>query len=362
VTALAFSADGKQVLSLSGDYVVKTWPATHGPEALALKCRGANHAAFSPDGRYVAAAANHASKKDWTGVVWDTATGEEVVGFGTESGEMLQLAYSPNGRFIAVAIADMGANVGYVRIWDVAAGKFDRRFPDEKQEPIGPSFAVAYSPNGKLLAAAGADRLVHVWDTTTRVEKFRLTGHPCSLTGLAFSRDSRRLASATGGLSWEVSPSDKNPLNLKSDPWRGPDDVKVWDMDTGKELLALKLPQRPQGMALSPDGDVVAVTASDKTVRLYDVATGKETLVLRGHTQSPRAVAFSPDGKRIVTGGGSDRSVRLWDARTGEEILTFSPVADPVTGVAFSPDGHKIVATSQTDDVVKVWDATPVKR
>jgi WD40 repeat protein len=361
IIAVAFSADGKQVTSLGGDGVVKTWNAARGPEVLKLRCRGAYHAAFSPDGRYLAAQAVHATKKKGMVIIWDTATGEEVNCLPRGNESVNQLAYSPDGRFIATASKDR--NLGLVRLWDVAAGKLDRRFPDENQGLIGPCYTVAYSPDGKLLAAGGLERIVHVWDTATGAEKFRLEGHARSLTGLAFSRDSRRLASSTGVQQWgpDLFGQAPNPLNLQRDP-NDARDLRVWDTETGKELLCLPLPNRAEGEALGPDGDLVAVTMFDKTVRLYAVPTGKELLVLRGHTHAPCAVAFSPDGKRIVTGGGEDKTVKLWDVKTGEEILTFSNVSNTVTGVAFSPDGNKIVAISNVDDVVKVWDATPLPR
>jgi WD40 repeat protein/serine/threonine protein kinase len=358
VIGVAFQAD-REVVSLDSSRTIRTWNVTHPPEGLKLRCLGCQHAAFSPDGRYLAAAAVSSSKKNWEGIVWDTATGQEVEGFGVPDARTFQVAYSPDGRFLASALK-LG-NVGSVRVWNVEAGKYDRRFPDEKQEGIGPCFTLAYSPDGKLLAAGG-DRVVHVWDTATGVEKYRLTGHARSLTGLAFSGDSRRLVSATGGLAWEPALSDDNPLKLKGDDPKAPSDVKVWDMDTGKELFTRQWPNRPtSGLALSADGRTVAVCEAANVVRLYDVAKNKEMLALRGHTNTIQGVAFSPDGGRLVTSGW-DRTIKLWDAKTGEEILTFHQILEGGGSVAFSPDGHKIVASSTRDDVLTVLDATPLKK
>jgi WD40 repeat protein len=180
--------------------------------------------------------------------------------------------------------------------------------------------------------------------------------------------------------------------------------VKVWDVASGKELRSFSLPDKSRtnqpgviptgnlgkgpGLAFSPDGETIAVTfgetgmdvkeihfldgggtqvmkttsgaAYPDVVRLYRVATGEEAVVLKGHTRPPYCVAFSPDGRRVVTGGGADETIKLWDARTGEEIMTVGRHPDLVTSVAFSPDGLKIVSTSRVGSA-RIWDATPQK-
>ena len=84
--------------------------------------------------------------------------------------------------------------------------------------------------------------------------------------------------------------------------------------------------------------------------------------ILKGHTRPPWCVGFSPDGQRVVTGGGADQTVKLWNASTGEEIMTVGRhLAGSVTSVGFSPDGQKIISTSDRDGI-RVWDATPVKK
>jgi WD40 repeat protein/serine/threonine protein kinase len=366
VAGVAFTPDGKQVVSLSGAGVVKTWDATRAPEFLPLNCKTAFHATFSPDSRFVAAAAAHATENAWRVVICDAATGKEVAGFGDNRTTPNQVAYSPDGRLIAAAIAD--GNTGFVRVWNVESRKVHRDFPGAGEPPIGPCFALAYSPDGKLLAAGGGDQLVHVWDVATGDEKYRFPGHQRTLSELRFSGDSRRLVSGTGGLSWDPGwpppPADKNPLNLQGDrddylrTGGKPADVKVWDLDTKEVLFSKKWSARPRGLAISPDGRALAIAELNNTVRLYAVATRKEMFALKAHSREAWGVAFTPDGTRLVTGGG-DEFLKLWDAKTGQLILSIGSHPPLIRGAAFSPDGWKIVTAG---DGVRVWDATPGKK
>jgi WD40 repeat protein len=196
-------------------------------------------------------------------------------------------------------------------------------------------------------------------------ELLRLPGHTRSVTGLAFSRDGRRLVSGSGGIALGSDDDDGNPLKLKPDDKTLIPDLKVWDLATGQEVLNLSLNGKGKAMAINPDGDVVAAGLGDNTVRLYRVATGQEVLALKGHLRRISAIAFSPDGNRVVTGGGWDKSVKLWDAHTGEEVLTVGRANDNIAGVGFtsvgfSADGRRIVASSIPD--VRFWDATPLPR
>jgi WD40 repeat protein len=108
-------------------------------------------------------------------------------------------------------------------------------------------------------------------------------------------------------------------------------------------------------VAFSPDGKMVASGSDDKTVRLWDAATGEERQKLEGHDNEVSAVAFSPDGKTVAS-GSYDKTVRLWDAATGEERQKLEGHDDPVSAVAFSPDG-KTVASGSWDKTVRLWDA-----
>ncbi len=102
----------------------------------------------------------------------------------------------------------------------------------------------------------------------------------------------------------------------------------------------------------------MAVASYSSGVSIYEVATGKRVQQLTGHTGSPTAVAFGPDGRRIAT-CAEDGTVRLWDAASGQEVLTLRGHTDVVRSVAFSKDGRRLV-TGGWDRTVLVWDASPL--
>jgi sugar lactone lactonase YvrE/tRNA A-37 threonylcarbamoyl transferase component Bud32 len=127
--------------------------------------------------------------------------------------------------------------------------------------------------------------------------------------------------------------------------------VKVWDVATGQETLTLK----GYVVAFSPDGRRLASASTDQTVKVWAAATGQELLTLKGHKKSVTSVAFSPDGRRLAS-GSVDWTVKVWDVATGQESLTLKGHTHVVDSVAFSPDGRRL-ASASTDQTVKVWDA-----
>jgi cell division protein FtsB len=113
------------------------------------------------------------------------------------------------------------------------------------------------------------------------------------------------------------------------------------------------------GVAFSPDGQRLASASTDNTVRIWEVASGKELLTLKGHTKGVCSVAFSPDGRRLAS-ASHDQTVKLWDSATGKELLAFKGHTDSVVHVVFSPDGQ-CLASASYDKTVTLWSAATAK-
>jgi eukaryotic-like serine/threonine-protein kinase len=190
---------------------------------------------------------------------------------------------------------------------------------------------VAFSPDGKRIASASHDETLKLWDTANGQELLTLKGHTSAVAGVAFSPDGKLLASAS---------HDKM--------------VKIWDAANGQELLTLK-GHTGSCVTFSPDGKRLATASVDATVKLWDATNGRELLSLKGHTGPVSCVTFSPDSKRLAT-ASFDGTVKLWDATNGQELLTLKGHTSDIWSVAFSPDGKRLASASY-DRTVKLWDA-----
>lgn len=195
------------------------------------------------------------------------------------------------------------------------------------------SFArhLAFSPDGRLLASAGDDEVVKLWNAGTGDEVLTLREHASYVSGVAFSPDGRRLASASGDHT-----------------------AKVWSVTAGERLLTLRGHSAAiQGVAYSPDGRQIATASRDRSLKLWDATSGAELNTLQGHDGPVTAIAYDSTGRWLAS-CGDDKTVRVWDLTTRQTILTLD-AGDRVASIAFSPDDLLLAAGGEVN-VVRVWE------
>jgi len=366
VTSVAFSPDGKRIISTSLRKV-KVWDADKGTETLSIN---GSPNAVSPNGKRIASATRiNAQAVDSRRElkVWDTDTGAEMLTLMLDTKWVTSMWFSHDGKRL------ISGGIGAVKVWDVDKGTETLTLQGNTKElqrnnlnayltillqhqpfaavasssyfltvpTLNLFYSVAFSPDGKRIVSANVLRLqngrvrreLKVWDADKGTELRTLKGHNGGITNVSFSQDGKRIVGA----------SDDNT-------------VKVWDADMGTETLTLKGHKAPVlSVGFSPDGKRIVSASADNTVKVWDADKGTETFTLKGHTDSVTSVAFSADGKRIVS-GSKDTTVKVWDADTDNQTLLFKEHLSGVTSVSFSPDGQRI-ASASADRTVKVWDA-----
>lgn len=257
----------------------------------------------------------------------------------TEAAPVWEVSVSPSDGAIALGLGNGSVVVrerdGRER-WRVSAHK-------------GAAYRVDWSPDGTLVASAGADATVRVYDGVTGAERLVYKGHATPVPGLDFSPDGARIASA----SYRMETTPEGGRSVIGT-------VRVWDARTGEDAFSVDAGVKPISMVRwSPDGRKIAAGSWDGEVHVFDAAEGGANhLTMRMPEAEVYAavncVAWSPDGTRIVC-GSKDRTARVYDAQTGAMVGTVMHEAW-VTACAWSGDGASFV-TGGEDNLVKVWDA-----
>jgi WD40 repeat protein/tRNA A-37 threonylcarbamoyl transferase component Bud32 len=190
--------------------------------------------------------------------------------------------------------------------------------------------AVALSPDGALLASGGKDRCVRLWDLAAGTELRQLPQHSQEIRALAFAPDGARFATAAGVA------------------------LRVWDL-AGQELRRCAGHSDViRAVGFTPDGARLVSASEDKTVRVWDLHTGRDMMRLARHTSGVTCFAVTPDGARLIS-GSRDQTLRLWDLRNGQELRALTPAAGPVLALALSPDG-RFAVSAHFDTKLRLWD------
>jgi WD40 repeat protein len=343
VDKVALSADGKRLASGGMDRTVKVWDTATGKLLATLEghTAGVTALAFSPDGRTLASASQEVDQEKQPGPevkLWDVATGRVRAAFQTDPGPTHAWLFSADGTTFVTGHFDRGT----IKVWDVATGKERRRFF------LGfPVIALALTADGKTLAAGGMGSTVKLWDMEAGKE--RATWEPEGkwpvVECLAFTADGKQLAAGCTRLE---------------ETGLVPAAVKLWDVTTRREGPTLQEGElgNVTSLAFTPDGKTLAVCSGPgEAVRLWDVATGHERLAL-DRLGPVRAPAFTPDGKTLVYAAG--KAIHLLEVESGPKSVTLPGDAKGFTAVAFTADGQTVASGS--DDPagageVKLWDA-----
>ena len=335
-----------------------------------------NEIKYSPDGTMLAVATNIGI---W---LYDTQTGEELNLIAGNKFEVGDIAFSPDGSMLASdsndssirlwdeagkSIIDEGNRT--VRLWDVKSGRQIRTFTGHEYFIT----ALAFSPDSKTLASGSAS-IIRLWDIESGKEMHAFTERSGLVTRIAFSPDGKTLAGSSYDRTfhlWDMETrqvlhefrghnGSVNSIAFSPDGKTiasGSSDgtFRLWDVETGVQRRSYnRHKEEVYGVAFSPDGRTLASRSADGTIRLTRVSDGDTQHVLTGHTQFIRSIAFSPDSLTLAS-GSRDGTIRLWDVYSGRTRFTITGHIDYVFRIAYSPDGKSIVSGGQ-DGPIHLWD------
>jgi WD40 repeat protein/tetratricopeptide (TPR) repeat protein len=371
---LAFSPDGR-LLAVSGDPgLVQVWDVAAGKRLCAWTAGGS--AAFSPDGRSLVTGGPDAI------TFWDAATGREVRRLPSGGG---RVAPSPDGRLLAVS------GPRDVLLCEATTGREVCRLP---HGPGGPGGAfdpfmdqgpeVAFSPDGQLLVTATSPP--QLWEVRTGRRLYSLGGHGGLVSGVAFSPDGRQVATAGADSTvrlWDATSGTElavlrghtawaDCVAFHPDGWclasggRQPGEVKVWDLTRDPEHLALP-GASAQAMAFEPGGGRLRLVSYYGWLQYRDLFTGEAVEGIRidlneQYLTPANRAAFSGDAGRLATVSADWHTVKVWEAESGRLLAALGGLTGRAVHVVFSADGRRVAATGLRGKAdpgreVQVWDA-----
>jgi len=328
VRAVAFAPDNKRLASGGDDRTVRLWNVERG-EAIRILFGHADvvrSLAFSPDGNTLVSTAGGTTGNNAIRM-WVVKPLAERFKLEPHDDILRWATFSPDGKWIATACDD-----GKIRIWD---GENEQllHLIDAHQARVR---TVAFSHDGRLLVSAGDDKLIQLWQVGTWERVATLTGHTELVRSAFFSPDDQTVVSASEDRS-----------------------VRRWDVQTSAQLDEFLGHEEVVVFAtFSPDGKLIASAGFDGTVRLWDAASGALRNRFASASRFNNIVAFSPDGTVLAAGSGDAdnvNQVQFWQVATGAEAYPPLLHNGPVRGLAFSPDG-KLLLTAGHGNPVQLWD------
>jgi WD40 repeat protein len=310
IWSVAFSLDGKSLLTGCRGHVACLWDAAGGGLVQQLPHPGLLSLAFTPDLKTVVTGG-----RDRTARLWDAGAGKVVRTFQADEGEIDTVAITPDGKTVL-----LGSGKG-IRLHDATSGQLIGHL--EGHGSIAGHrgcivTATAFSPDGRTLATGGQDRTARLWDAATGQPRGRPLQHQGLVRAVAFSPDGQYLA--TGGMDQTA---------------------RLWDVSTG----ALRVPPLQHRdavscLAFAADGRNVLTGSHDRTARLWDVQTGKPLGPPLRHNKPVEAAACSQNGQTFLT-GGPDSTARLWRIPTPVpgEVARIRLWVELLSGKELQPDG-----------------------
>ena len=243
--------------------------------------------------------------------------GKSLNKFSGASNQVRSVAFSPDGKLLAAAGGNP-SQFGEVKIFNIADGKEIASIRGHRDN----IFSLAFSPDGKMMATCSYDKMIKLWDVATGKELKNLKDHTDAVFAVAFSPDGKKLASAA---------ADRN--------------VKIWDVATGERLYTLNDSlDAVNTIAFHPSGKFLAGAGADRIIHVWEIGEkdGKQVRSLISHEDAINVIAYSPDGK-ILASSGADKALKLWNSSDLSELKILEAQSDWVMAMTFSPDGKKLL-------------------